>query len=69
MGLPRGRRREDRPCRANPDAARHVQAALAVLYGDTPVIDDPLALREQVHRESRAAEQRQGELVLRGKAR
>ncbi len=66
MGLPRGRRWEDRPIRANPSAALRAQAVLEVINGDTPPIDEPLALREQVHREALAAERRQGELALRG---
>lgn len=67
MGLPRGRRWEDRPLRANPIAAARVREALAVLHADTPPVPDAIALREQLHREACAATAaRQAELRLRG---
>ena len=63
MGLPRGRRWQDRPRAARPSAAAGVQAALEALASGPP-IEDPIAYREQLHREVEARRQRQAELPL-----
>ncbi|MEN1942673.1 hypothetical protein WCE55_02275 [Luteimonas sp. MJ293] len=64
MVLPRGRRWQDRPRAAKPTAAARVQAVLDALHSDTAAIPDPIAYRDQLHREVEARRQRQGQLPL-----
>lgn len=64
MGLPRGRRWVDLPRRPTANASAHMMALRLQLMADTPVANDALAVREQLHRDADACTRRQGELRL-----
>lgn len=58
------------PTRATAASLRGIRAALAALADERPgpAGEEALALREQLHRDALAAEQRQGALPLRRQA-
>jgi len=66
MGLPRGRRWVDLPRKAAPTALQWMQVCAELARADLPPSNDPdpIATRDQRHREVEAARRRQGELKL-----
>lgn len=64
MGLPRGRRWVDLPRTPAPCASERWKACALLALQVDPPINDPLAQREQLHREVEADRRRQGELRL-----
>lgn len=54
----------DQPRRPAPQAAARLGTIRLQLMADEPPISDPLALREQLHRDADACNRRQGELRL-----
>lgn len=64
MGLPRGRRWVDTPRKPDAMATVRLQELKALVLAPTTPVNDPLAMREQLHREADAHARRQGELGL-----